>query len=75
MSAIITDQFRILSAENFISSVGSTENSYYSFVGLTNSTDYSQNWEQSPPTPLDSFDNFHDVWDTIIALKKLILMM
>lgn len=71
MSAIITDQFRILSAENFISSIGSTANSYYSFVGLTNATDYSQTWEQSPPTPLDSFDNFHDVWDTVIALKKI----
>jgi hypothetical protein len=71
MSAIITDQFRILSAENFVSSIGSTANSYYSFVGLTNATDYSQNWEQSPPTPLDSFDNFHDVWDTIVALKKI----
>lgn len=71
MSAIITDQFRILSAENFVSSIGSTANSYYSFVGLTNATDYSQNWEQSPPTPLDSFDNFHDIWDTIISLKKI----
>jgi hypothetical protein len=71
MSAIITDQFRILSAENFISSIGSTSSSYYSFVGLTNSTDYNEDWEQSPPTPIDSFDNFHDIWDTIIALKKI----
>jgi len=71
MSAIITDQFRILSAENFISSIGSSANSYYTFVGLTNSTDYSTNWEQSPPSPIDSFDNFNDIWDTIISLKKI----
>ena len=71
MSAIITDQFRILSAENFIASVASTTNSYYSFVGLTNSTEYANNWEQTPPSPIDSFDNYHDIWDTVIALKKI----
>jgi len=71
MSAIITDQFRILSAENFSLSIASTANSYYSFVGLTNSTDYSVTWEEIPPSPIDSFDNYNDIWDTIIALKKI----
>jgi len=71
MSAIITDQFRILSADNFVSSVGSTTNSYYAFVGLTNSTDYKSDWEDLPRSPVDSFDNFNDIWDTIIALKKI----
>ena len=71
MSAIITDQFRILSAENFSLSVASTANAYYSFVGLTNSTDYSETWEQNPISPIDSFDNYNDVWDTIVALKKI----
>jgi hypothetical protein len=71
MAAIITDQFRILSAENFISSVGSTSNAYYSFIGLTNSTDYDSDWENTPPSPIDSLDNYNDIWDTIIALKKI----
>jgi hypothetical protein len=71
MSAIITDQFRILSAENFSNSIGSTTNSYYSFVGLTNPTDYKSDWETSPLDPIDSFDNYNDIWDTIIALKKI----
>jgi hypothetical protein len=71
MSAIITDQFRILSAENFSLSVASTANSYYSFVGLTNSTDYSETWEQTPPSPIDSFDNYSDIWDTIVAIRKI----
>ena len=71
MSAIITDQFRILSAENFLSSIGSTSNSYYSFVGLTNSTDYKTDWETNPLSPIDSFDNYNDIWDTIIGLKKI----
>ena len=71
MSAIITDQFRILSTENFFLSVESTANAYYSFVGLTNSTDYKIDWEQTPLSPIDSFDNYNDVWDTIIGLKKI----
>ena len=36
MSAIVTDQFRILNANNFVDSVESTNNSYYVFVGLPN---------------------------------------
>lgn len=71
MSAIITDQFRILSADNFSASVALTANSYYSFVGLTNSTEYKTDWEQSPLSPIDSFNNYNDVWDTIIGLKKI----
>ena len=71
MSAIITDQFRILSAENFLNSIGSTANSYYAFVGLTNSTDYKTDWETTPLDPIDSFDNYNDIWDTIVALKKI----
>ena len=71
MSAIITDQFRILSAENFSLSIASPDNTYYSFVGLTNSTDYKEDWEQTPLSPIDSFDNYNDIWDTIIGLKKI----
>ena len=36
MSAIVTDQFRILNANNFIESVESDKNSYYVFIGLPN---------------------------------------
>lgn len=71
MSAIITDQFRILSAANFITSIASTSNSYYSFVGLTNATDYSSTWETNPSSPIDSFDSYNDIWDTVVALKKI----
>jgi len=71
MSAIITDQFRILNADNFITSVASTANCYYAFVGLTNSTDYDSDWETSPRSPIDSFDNYNDIWDTVVALKRL----
>jgi len=71
MSAIITDQLRILNAENFVSAATSTVNSYYSFVGLPNATNYSSTWDSNPPAPKDSFDQEDDYWDTMIALKKV----
>ncbi|MGA1046375.1 MAG: hypothetical protein ACO3UU_00010 [Minisyncoccia bacterium] len=71
MSAIITDQLRILNAKNFISAITSENNSYYSFVGLSNATDYSPNWNINPPTPKDNFDQESDYWDTMIALKRI----
>ena len=71
MSAIITDQLRILNAKNFVAGVTSSSNSYYSFVGLTNATDYLTTWENNPPSPKDSFDQENDYWDTMVALKKI----
>ncbi|MGA1049461.1 MAG: hypothetical protein ACO3UU_15770, partial [Minisyncoccia bacterium] len=71
MSAIITDQLRILNAKNFVSSATSSSNCYYSFVGLPNASDYSINWDRNPPSPRDSFEQENDYWDTIIALKKI----
>lgn len=71
MSAIITDQFRILNAKNFVSAATSFTNSYYSFIGLPNATDYSSSWDQNPPSPKDSFEQENDYWDTMIALKKI----
>jgi hypothetical protein len=71
MSAIITDQLRILNAKNFVSVASSSNNSYYSFVGLTNATDYAATWDNNPPSPKDSFEQENDYWDTMIALKKI----
>jgi len=71
MSAIITDQIRILNAKNFIAGVSSPTNSYYSFVGLPNPTDIQSNWDTSPPSPRDNFDEENNYWDTMIALKKI----
>ena len=45
MSAIITDQIRILNASNFVAGVSNASNSYYSFIGLTNPADYQSDWD------------------------------
>jgi hypothetical protein len=71
MSAIITDQLRILNAKSFVSAATSSSNSYYAFVGLPNATDYSSTWDVTPPSPKDNFDQESDYWDTMIALKKI----
>jgi hypothetical protein len=71
MSAIITDQIRILNSKNFINSLKSGEANLYTFVGLPNASEYDNNWDVNSPSPKDSFDDENDYWDTIISLKKI----
>jgi len=71
MAAIITDQLRILNAKNFVAGVQSTSNSYYTFIGLPNATNYSSTWDSDPPAPKDNLDQSNDYWDTMLALKKI----
>jgi hypothetical protein len=69
MSAIITDQFRILNAKNFVNLV--KQNSFYTFVGLPNANEIDSNWDTNPPPPVDNFNYHNSVWETIISLKKI----
>ena len=71
MDAIITDQIRILNARNFLAGVTTTGSSYYSFIGLPNATDLQSDWDNSPPAPVDNFDNENEIWETVIGLKKI----
>ena len=56
MAAIITDQIRILNAKNFVAGVQTSSNSYYSFIGLPNSTNIQSDCDTNPPAPKDNFD-------------------
>ena len=71
MAAIITDQFRILTAKTFVAEVQSSSSSYYAFLGLPNATDYQADWDADPPAPKDSLDQSNDYWDTMLSLKKV----
>jgi hypothetical protein len=71
MSAIVTDQLRILNARKFIEEASSSSNSYYAFVGLTNPEFYDPDWDEEPVQPRDSFNDENHIWDTIIGLKKI----
>jgi len=85
MTALVTDQFRILNATNFISSIENDENSYYVFVGLPNpqlndSFGRNENWDRLDipdpnlavvPNPIDSFDYLPHYGDTSLFGKKI----
>ena len=79
MSAIVTDQFRILNANNFVESVENTNNSYYVFVGLANPTGAgslvgygrSTDWNSNTPAPTDSFSYRSHTGDTMMFGKKV----
>lgn len=71
MAAIITDQIRILNAKSFVAGINTSSNSFYTWIGLTNPTDYKSNWNSSPPSPRDSFDQENDYWDTMTSMKKI----
>lgn len=75
MSAIVSDNFRILNASNFVDSIQNSNNSYYIFLGLSNPTQVgygrTSNWNDSPPSPVDNFSYFNHASDTMIFGKKV----
>ena len=74
MAAIITDQFRILNANNFIDSIENSSNSYYAFLGLPNPTvgfGGTTQWDSNTPPPVDSFNYISHYHDTMMFGKKI----
>ena len=81
MPAIVTDQFRILNANNFVESVDNTSNSYYIFLGLPNPAGAptlvgygrTADWDTSSktPSPVDSFAYRSHAGDTMMFGKKV----
>ena len=75
MAAIVTDQFRILNAENFVNSVSNDSNSYYVFVGLSNPTasgfGRDSDWDTDTPTPTDNFNYSNFVGDSMMYGKRV----
>jgi hypothetical protein len=77
MSAIVTDQFRILNATNFIDSVKNSSNSYYVFVGLPNPTPatvgYGRtgDWDTNEPNPTDNIDYLNHYKSTMLFGRKI----
>jgi hypothetical protein len=75
MSAIVTDQFRVLNSENFVKSVQDPNNSYYVFLGLANPSSVgfgrTSNWDSNIPSPTDNFNYLNHVKDTILFGKRI----
>jgi len=75
MAAIVTDEFRLFNADNFVKSVSSAENSYYIFVGLPNPVGpgygRSTSWNSNPPSPTDNFAYIRHTYDTMMYGRKI----
>ncbi len=76
MAAIVTDQFRILNANNFVDTVDDSTNSYYIVLGLTNPTEAvgfgrTTQWNTKLPNPVDSINYINHTGDTQIFGKKI----
>ena len=59
MPAVVTDQFRIVNAGNFVDSVLDSSNSYYVFLGLPNpsAAGFGRTTSSNPTWPSDPVDN------------------
>ena len=76
MAAIVTDQFRILNANNFVDTVDNSANSYYVVVGLANpalSVGFGRTttWNTNTPNPTDNINYMNHTGDTQIFGKKV----
>lgn len=85
MSALVTDQFRIVNANNFVESLLNVNNSYYVFLGLSNpgstgdEVGFGRTTTWNPdsgisaniPSPIDNFQYLSHYRDTILFGKKI----
>ena len=78
MAAVVTDQFRILNANNFVDSVLDDNNSYYVFLGLPNSSvtgfGRTSDWNTAssgPPSPTDNLQYLSHYRDTGLFGKRV----
>ena len=73
MSAIITSQFRLENANNFIASTADVSNSVYVFIGKSDAWSSSKdiNTDSTAPTPQDTVADVNDAWQNMIAMKKV----
>lgn len=75
MAAIVTNQFRILNANNFIDSIDSDTSSYYLFLSLPNPTvvgfGRDANWDSNVPNPIDNFNYLNHVKDTMLFGSRI----
>ena len=80
MAALLTDQFRIFSAQKFIKALegpdatqsdtaaGATRDRVYLFIGRPQAWDN----ENSPPQAVDSFSEFSGSYDDMVSLKRVL---
>jgi hypothetical protein len=71
MSAILTDQFRVTRASDFVASIGSTTKTHYAFLGMPLTDEVDLNWSLTIPDPIDDFDQEYSYSSNMISLSKI----
>ena len=75
MAALITDEFRLFNADNFLESVTNPDNSYYIFIGLPNPIGdgfgRSLDWNDDPLAPVDNFSYIRHTYDTMMYGRRI----
>lgn len=86
MASLVTDQFRIFAAKQFINSLsvpigvsdsvaGTQRQKLYIFIGRSKNWNFerysSLNNDNNPPIPEDSFNDLHEIYDDMIAIKRI----
>mgnify|MGYP001160998856 FL=1 len=75
MPAVVTDQFRIANAGNFVDSVLDSNNSYYVFLGLPNPNAVgfgrTTTWNTNTPSPIDNQEYLSHYRNTSLFGKKI----
>jgi hypothetical protein len=69
MPAIITDNLKLANCTNFINDV--SNGNYYTFIGLSNYSDYFSDWNSNTPDPVDNTNYLNNYRYTILGVKKL----
>lgn len=75
MSALITDQFRVFLADQFVNSFDTSEtlpNTLYIFIGRPQPWPDSSGGDSTPPTPIDSFEQYSSIYEDMVALKRIL---
>ena len=76
MSALITDQFRVFLADQFVDSFDTSEtlpNTLYIFIGRPQYLQIdSSGGDTTPPTPIDSFEQYSSIYEDMVALKRIL---
>ena len=75
MPAVVTDQFRIANAGNFVDSVLDSSNSYYVFLGLPNPNvagfGRTDTWNTNTQSPIDNLQYLSHYRNTSLFGRKI----
>ena len=75
MVGLVTSEFRVHNAKQFIEMFSEPEDNIYFFIAKFKSwlNSNGENIDATPPTPIDSKFELRNVWNEMIAIKKILV--